>query len=122
MTPPVAACETRRALGLRDLIVYGIVLIQPIAPVGIFGIASRMAGGHVVSTILIAMCAMMLTAWSYGRLAALYPSAGSAYTYVGRTFGQRVGFIVGWAMFLDYLIIPAINTIYGALAIARLAP
>ncbi len=122
MTPPVAACETRRALGLRDLIVYGIVLIQPIAPVGIFGIASRMAGGHVVSTILIAMCAMMLTAWSYGRLAALYPSAGSAYTYVGRTFGQRVGFIVGWAMFLDYLIIPAINTIYGALVIARLAP
>jgi putrescine importer len=114
--------ETRRVLGLRDLVVYGIVLIQPIAPVGIFGIACQMAGGHAVTTILIAMCAMMLTAWSYGRLTALYPSAGSAYTYVGRAFGQRVGFIVGWAMFLDYLVIPVINTIYGALAIGRLVP
>ncbi len=109
-------------LGLGDLIVYGIVLIQPIAPVGIFGIACQMAGGHVVTTILIAMCAMMLTAGSYGRLAALYPSAGSAYTYVGRAFGQRLGFVVGWAMFLDYLIIPVINTIYGALAMGRLVP
>ncbi|HWB84678.1 MAG TPA: APC family permease [Bryobacteraceae bacterium] len=117
-----APSESRRVLGLRDLVVYGIVLIQPIAPVGIFGIACQMAGGHVVTTILIAMCAMMLTAWSYGRLAALYPSAGSAYTYVGRAFNQRLGFVVGWAMFLDYLIIPVINTIYGALAVGRLVP
>lgn len=121
-SPTGAASDARRVLGLRDLVVYGIVLIQPIAPVGIFGIASQMAGGHVVTTILIAMCAMMLTAWSYGRLAALYPSAGSAYTYVGRAFDQRLGFVVGWAMFLDYLIIPVINTIYGALTIGRLIP
>jgi putrescine importer len=121
-SPSGAISEARRVLGLRDLVVYGIVLIQPIAPVGIFGIACQMAGGHVVTTILIAMCAMMLTAWSYGRLAALYPSAGSAYTYVGRAFDQRLGFVVGWAMFLDYLIIPVINTIYGALTIGRLAP
>jgi len=120
--PAGGSPESKRVLGLRDLVVYGIVLIQPIAPVGIFGIACQMAGGHAVTTILIAMCAMMLTAWSYGRLAALYPSAGSAYTYVGRAFNQRLGFVVGWAMFLDYLIIPVINTIYGALAIGRLVP
>jgi amino acid transporter len=112
----------RRVLELRDLVVYGVVLIQPIAPVGIFGIACQMASGHAVTTILIAMCAMMLTACSYGRLAALYPSAGSAYTYVGRAFDQRLGFVVGWSMFLDYLIIPVINTSYGALAIGRLVP
>lgn len=121
-SPSCDASETRRVLGLRDLLVYGIVLIQPIAPVGIFGIACQMAGGHAVTTILIAMCAMMLTAWSYGRLAALYPSAGSAYTYVGRAFDQRLGFVVGWAMFLDYLIIPAINTMYAALTMGRLVP
>jgi amino acid transporter len=120
--PAPAAPAGRRVLGMRDLVVYGILLIQPIAPVGIFGIACQMAGGHAVTTILIAMCAMKLTAWSYGRLAALYPSAGSAYTYVGRTFDQRLGFVVGWAMFLDYLIIPVINTIYGALAVGRIAP
>lgn len=112
----------RRVLTLWDLIVYGIVLIQPIAPVGIFGLSLKMSNGHVVTTILIAMVAMMFTALSYGRMASAYPSAGSAYTYVGQTFGPYPGFFVGWAMVLDYLIIPLINTIYGALALQRLAP
>lgn len=112
----------RRVLTLWDLVVYGVVLIQPIAPVGIFGVALKISNGHAVTTILIAMVAMMLTAVSYGRMAALYPSAGSAYTYVGRGFGPYAGFLVGWAMFLDYLIIPVVNVIYGALTIQRLLP
>jgi putrescine importer len=112
----------RRVLTLWDLVVYGVVLIQPIAPVGIFGMALKISNGHAVTTILIAMVAMMLTAVSYGRMAALYPSAGSAYTYVGRGFGPYAGFLVGWAMFLDYLIIPVVNVIYGALTIQRLLP
>ena len=112
----------RRSLGLWDLIFYGIVLIQPIAPVGIFGIASRMSRGHAVTTILIAMVAMMLTAWSYGRMATRYPAAGSAYTYVSQGLNPHLGFLAGWAMILDYLIIPVINTSYIALTIQRLAP
>ena len=112
----------RRVLTLWDLVVYGVVLIQPIAPVGIFGVALKISNGHAVTTILIAMVAMMLTAVSYGRMAALYPSAGSAFTYVGRGFGPYAGFLVGWAMFLDYLIIPIVNVIYGALTIQRLLP
>jgi putrescine importer len=112
----------RRVLTLWDLVVYGVVLIQPIAPVGIFGVALKISNGHAVTTILIAMVAMMLTAVSYGRMAAIYPSAGSAYTYVGQGFGPYAGFLVGWAMFLDYLIIPVVNVIYGALTIQRLLP
>lgn len=112
----------RRVLTLKDLIFYGIVLVQPIAPVGIFGLACKLSRGHVVTAILIAMVAMMLTASSYGRMAALYPSAGSAYTYVGRGLSPHLGFLAGWAMFLDYLIIPVINTIYGALTFQRLIP
>src|SRR5207245_9701842 len=112
----------RRVLTLWDLVVYGVVLIQPIAPVGIFGVALKISKGHAVTTILIAMVAMMLTAVSYGRMAALYPSAGSAYTYVGRGFGPYAGFLVGWAMFLDYLITPVLNVIYGALTIQRIVP
>jgi putrescine importer len=113
---------SRRVVTLWDLIIYGIVLITPLAPVGIFGVASKISNGHVVATILIAMVAMMLTASSYGRMAALYPSAGSAYTYVGRGFGPHAGFMVGWAMFLDYLIIPVVNLIYAALTLQRRAP
>jgi putrescine importer len=110
------------ALRLRDLVIYGVVLVQPIAPVGIFGISERASNGHATATILLAMVAMLFTAYSYGRLAARYPSAGSAYTYVGNAFHPHAGFLVGWAMFLDYLVIPLISTEYAALALQRLFP
>jgi amino acid transporter len=68
----------RRVLTLRDLIFYGIVLIQPIACVGIYGLVTRMSAGHAVTAILLAMFAMTLTAVSYGRMATVYPTSGSA--------------------------------------------
>jgi len=114
--------QLKRVLGLWDLIFYGIVLIQPIAAVGLFGIASQVSKGHMVTTLMIAMVGMMLTAISYGRMASLFPSAGSAYTYVGRGLNVHMGFLAGWVMFLDYLIIPVINTIYGSLTLNRLIP
>lgn len=117
-----AAPRLARVLTLKDLIVYGIVLITPLAPVGIYGITARMSHGHTTATILLAMVAMMLTASSYGRMAALYPSAGSAYAYVGRGLNPHLGFLAGWAMFLDYLVVPVINTIYPALTLQRLMP
>lgn len=112
----------KRVLGMWDLVIYGIVLIQPIAPVGIFGIAQKLSRGHVVTTIIFAMFAIMLTAYSYGRMAGLYPSAGSAFTYVTHGLNAHLGFLVGWAMVLDYLMIPLINTIFGALTLTRLIP
>lgn len=112
----------RRVLGLWDLIFYGIVLIQPIAAIGLFGIASKTSHGHMVTALLIAMVGMMLTAISYGRMASLFPSAGSAYTYVGKGLNIHLGFLAGWAMFLDYLIVPIINTVYGSLTLQRLIP
>jgi putrescine importer len=114
--------KLRRVLGLWDLIFYGIVLIQPIAAVGLFGIASQVSRGHMVTTLLIAMIGMMLTAISYGRMASLFPSAGSAYTYVGKGLNTHLGFLAGWVMFLDYLIVPIINTVYGSLTLQRLMP
>jgi len=112
----------RRVLGLWDLIFYGIVLIQPIAAIGLFGIASKVSRGHMSTTLLIAMVGMMLTAISYGRMASLFPSAGSAYTYVGKGLNPYFGFMAGWAMFLDYLIVPIINTVYACLTLQRLVP
>jgi amino acid transporter len=114
--------QLKRVLGLWDLIFYGVVLIQPIAAIGLFGIASVVSRGHMVTTLLIAMSGMMLTALSYGRMASLFPSAGSAYTYVGKGLNIHLGFMAGWVMFLDYLIIPVINTVYGALTLNRLIP
>jgi amino acid transporter len=58
------------------------------------------------------MFAMMLTAISYGRLARAYPSAGSAFTYVGREINPAVGFVTGWSMVLDYIVNPMLNVIF----------
>lgn len=112
----------RRVLKVWDLVFYGIVLIQPIAPVGIFGIAQKLSHGHVSTAVLAAMAAMMLTAFSYGRMAGIYPSAGSAYTYVSRGLNPYVGSLIGWAMVLDYMVIPIVNTVYPALTFKRLFP
>jgi putrescine importer len=86
--------------------------LEPIAPVPLYGVAQKLSDGHFALIILIAMFAMMITAVSYGRMAALFPSAGSAYTYVGKGLNPHLGFLAGWAMFLDYLLQPLINTVW----------
>jgi len=113
----VTTMPRRRVLTLWDLIFYGIVLIEPVAPVPLYGVAEKLSNGHFVTTILIAMFAIMATAFSYGRMAALYPAAGSAYTYVGKGLNPYLGFLAGWAMFLDYLLIPLITIVWVATAI-----
>jgi len=116
-TSAPAEPHLRRVLTLWDLVFYGIVLIQPIAPVPLYGVAQKLSDGHFLTTILIAMFAMLITAVSYGRMAALYPAAGSAYTYVGKGLNPHLGFLAGWAMFLDYLLQPLINTVWISTAL-----
>lgn len=114
---PAGVPRLRRTLTLWDLIFYGIVLIQPIAPVPLYGVAQKLSDGHFVTIILIALFAMLITAVSYGRMGALYPTAGSAYTYVGKGLNPHLGFLAGWAMILDYLLQPLINTVWIATAL-----
>ncbi|HET9320194.1 MAG TPA: APC family permease [Bryobacteraceae bacterium] len=103
-----SATRLRRALTLSDLILYGIIVIQPVAPMSVFGVISDRGKGHVVTTILIAMFAMLMTAISYGRMARAYPSAGSAFTYVGQEINPALGYITGWSMVMDYMLNPLI--------------
>ena len=101
----------RRVLGLWDLILYGLIVIQPTAPMPVFGVMSQRSQNHAVTTILIAMVAMLFTAISYGRMARAYPSAGSAFTYVGQEIHPALGFVTGWGMAMDYMLNPIICTI-----------
>jgi putrescine importer len=119
---PASAPRLKRVLGLWDLIYYGIILISPIAAVPMFGEAQVLSKGHAVTTLLAAMVAMTATAVSFGRMATVYPSAGSVYTYVSRGFNPHIGFVLGWAMFLEYLFQPLQNSLYAALTIQRLLP
>jgi hypothetical protein len=95
---PAPGPRLRRTLTLWDLILYGIIVIQPTAPMPAYGVFSNAGQGHVVTSILIAMVAMVFTAMSYGRMARVYPSAGSAYTYVGRELHPSLGYVTGWSM------------------------
>lgn len=117
-----AAPKLYRALGLWDLILYGIVVIQPTAPMPVYGVVSERAHGHVVTAILIAMVAMLFTAISYGRMAKAYPSAGSAFTYVGQEIHPALGYVTGWSMVMDYLLNPLICTILCAQLALNFAP
>jgi putrescine importer len=101
----------RRVLSLWDLILYGLIVIQPTAPMPPFGVMSQRSQNHAVTTVLIAMVAMLFTAISYGRMARAYPSAGSAFTYVGREIHPALGFVTGWGMAMDYMLNPVICTI-----------
>jgi putrescine importer len=116
-TASSSAPRLRRTLTLWDLIFYGIVLIQPIAPVPLYGVAQKLSDGHFVTIILLALFAMLITAVSYGRMGTLYPTAGSAYTYVGKGLNPHLGFLAGWAMILDYLLQPLINTVWISTAL-----
>jgi amino acid transporter len=102
----------RRTLGLWDLILYGVIVIQPVAPMSVFGVLSDRGRGHVVTTILIALVAMLFTAISYGKMARAYPSAGSAFTYVGQEINPALGYITGWSMVMDYMLNPIICIVW----------
>jgi putrescine importer len=109
---PPAGPRLRRTLTLWDLVLYGIIVIQPVAPMSVFGVLSDAGHGHVVTTLLIAMVAMLFTAFSYGRMARAYPSAGSAFTYVGQEINPALGYVTGWSMTMDYMLNPMICIIW----------
>src|SRR5215467_12095659 len=112
----------RRTLTLWDLILYGVIVIQPVAPMSVFGVLSERGHGHVVTAILIAMVAMLFTGISYGRMARAYPSAGSAFTYVAQEIHPAVGYVTGWSMVMDYMLNPLICTIWCAQQAHDFAP
>jgi putrescine importer len=114
--------QLRRTLTLWDLLLYGIIVLQPVAPMSAFGALSDRGHGHVVTAILIAMVAMLCTAVSYGRMARVYPSAGSAFTYVAREIHPAAGYVTGWSMVMDYIVNPLICTIWCAGQAHEFAP
>ena len=112
----------RRSLRFWDLVLYGIILIQPTAPMPSFGVIYQEARGHVVTAILCAMVAMLFTSVSYGRMARVYPQGGSAFMYVGRELHPSLGYLTGWCMAMDYILNPLICTIWCSKAAQNFLP
>jgi putrescine importer len=112
----------KRALRFRDLVLYANVLIQPPAPMPVFGVLYQESRGHVVLVILMAMVAMLFTSISYGRMARVYPHGGSAFLYVGKEIHPSLGYITGWCLVLDYVINPLICVIWCSQAAINFLP
>ncbi|RQW72647.1 APC family permease [Halomonas sp. YLB-10] len=99
----------KRILGLPALVFFGLAYMVPLTVFTTYGVVTETTGGHVPMAYVITLAAMFFTAYSYGKMVEHYPTAGSAYTYTRRAFGGRVGFMVGWALLLDYIFLPMIN-------------
>ncbi|MDT8915713.1 APC family permease [Amycolatopsis sp. PS_44_ISF1] len=110
-TAPGAALERR--LGLPGVVLFGLAYMAPLIVLGTFGVVATTTGGSVPSAYVLALVAMLFTAASYGKMAATHPVAGSAYTYVRKAIDSRIGFLVGWAVLLDYFFLPMVIWLIG---------
>ncbi|MBM3780830.1 MAG: APC family permease [Acidobacteria bacterium] len=119
---PDAPAGLRRSLSFRDLLVYGLLFIGPLAPVGVFGVLDARTDGAVATVYLAATAAMGLTAWSYATMAAVVPHAGSVFAYATHGLGTTVGFLAGWLALLDYLLIPSVAYLFSGIALHALVP
>ncbi|MFF7201636.1 APC family permease [Streptomyces sp. NPDC008141] len=117
-----AGSGLRRSLGFRDLMVYGLLFIAPMAPVGIFGTLDAKSDGAVALVYVVATIAMAFTASSYAQMVRVAPQAGSVFTYARKGLGEGPGFIAGWMAMLDYLLIPAVAYLFSGIALEALIP
>lgn len=101
--------QLRRVLKVPSLVLFGLAYMVPLTVFTTFGPVDQITDGHVPGAYVLTLAAMMFTAISYGRMSRRYPVAGSAYTYTQQSFGGSVGFLAGWALLLDYILLPMIN-------------
>ncbi|MDX3384786.1 APC family permease [Streptomyces niveiscabiei] len=118
----VDTASLRRTLGFRDLVVYGLLFIAPMAPVGVYGTLDAKSHGAVALVYAVATVAMAFTAFSYAQMVRVAPQAGSVYAYARVGLGRGPGFVAGWMAALDYVLIPAVAYLFSGIALNSLVP
>lgn len=104
----------KRTLKTKDLIIYGLIFMIPLAPAAMYGTFLAPSGGMVALCYLIGMVAMFFTGLSYKLMSQKYPLAGSVYVYVQKGINPAFGFLTGWSILLDYILLPATVVIIGS--------
>lgn len=100
--------QLKRSLSFWDLLIYGMLFMVPAAPMGVYGFVLVQSEGMVPLVYVVGAVAMLFTAISYAKLSREFPIAGSVYAYVQRGINPHVGFVGGWTILLDYIMIPAL--------------
>src|SRR6202030_4393990 len=114
--------QLSRALTTRDLVVYGMIFMVPIAPYSVFGFVWNDAKGLVPLAYLVGLVGMFFTAMSYAEMSRAFPLAGSVYTYAQRGLHEVAGFFSGWLILLDYILVPALLYLFSAVALRPIFP
>jgi putrescine importer len=116
------AVTLKRSLKLWHIVLMGVGYMTPMVVFDTFGIASEETGGHVPMAYILALVAMLFTAYSYGKMIQVFPNAGSAYTYTQRTINPHLGFMVGWSALMDYLFLPMVNALIAQIYLSATFP
>ncbi len=114
--------ELSRSLSLSDVVIHGLIYMVPIAPISVFGVVYSLSGGTIGAVYVITAIVMALSALSYREMALQFPVAGSVYSYVRLGTNAFLGFISGWMILLDYLLLPALLCVFASVAMASLVP
>jgi amino acid transporter len=114
--------ELSRQLRFRDLVAYGLVFMVVIAPMGIFGSVFAGSGGMVALAYAVGVVALLFTAYSYSQMVRAFPLSGSVYNYAGRGIAAPVGFLAGWVILLDYILVPSLLYLVASVAMQSTVP
>ena len=114
--------ELKRSVSTMDLLIYGLIFMVPIAPWAIFGTVYNASAGMVPLVYIIGLVAMIFTALAYAQMAKSIPLAGSVFSYVGRGINPTFGFFAGWAILLDYLLVPTLLYVFAAESMIGIFP
>lgn len=114
--------ELKRVLKTRDLVIFGMVFMAPVSAQTLYGSLAQVSQGHAVLSYIVGLIAMIFTAYSYGKMTEAFPIAGSTYSYTSRAIHPYVGFIAGWCMLLDYVLIPILLYKLSAIYAMELLP
>ncbi|WP_134704314.1 APC family permease [Ammoniphilus sp. YIM 78166] len=120
--PDQQAHHFQRSLTLLPLVILGLAYMAPMTVFSTYGVVTQVSHGLIPSAYLVALVAMLFTAYSYGRMVKVFPFSGSAYTYTQKTMSSRLGFLVGWAVLMDYLFLPMINVLLCGIFLSAAFP
>ncbi len=100
--------ELKRSLGIKELTIYGMVFMAPLAPMQVYGMVAQESYGMSALVYIVGVLAMLFTAFSYSHMSKEFPIAGSVYSYIQRAVNPHIGFLAGWIILSDYILIPAL--------------
>lgn len=112
----------KRVLSLRQLLIYGMVMMAPLAPFQVYGIVAKNSYNMVALVYLIGAALMFFTAFSYSQMSKEFPYAGSVYSYVQKGLNPHIGFIAGWILLSDYILAPALVCVFAGMWMSSLIP